>query len=170
MASKLIGYSNVYGVAESSDLTSTIAGHLYHLKATEDLENGSFTAIDPTTFVAGDVFKTKKPAKGDSVALVLTSPEIYEDYRPKMQEEQNFYNAKDDIVRAYQLQKTDRFALSKECFTNPTEAAKGKYITMDGESFKATVAAADPGDCTFVGYIYDVAANGHFRIFVVKNA
>lgn len=170
MATKLIDYSNVFGVAESSDLTSTIAGHLYHLKATEDLENGSFSAIDPTTFVSGDVFTTKVPAKADPVALILTSIVIYEDYTPKMQEEQNFYNAKDDIVRAYQLQVTDRFALSKECFTNPTDAAKGKYIAMDGTHFKATVYDQKPIDTAFVGYIYDVASNGRFRIFVMKNA
>lgn len=170
MATKLLDYSNVFGVAESSDLMATVAGHLYHLKATEDIENGSFTAIDPTTFVSGDVFQTKKPGKEDPVALILTSIVIYEDYTPVMQEERNFYNKKDDIVRAYQLQPTDRFALSKECFTSTKAPEKGKYIAMDGTQFKATVYDAAPTDTAFVGYIYDVAANGNYRIFVMKNA
>lgn len=170
MATKLLDYSNVFGVAESSDLTATIAGHLYHLQAMEDIENGSFSAIDPTTFVSGDVFQTKVPAKADPVALILTSPLIYEDYTAIMQEERNFYNAKDSVVRAYQLQPTDRFALSKECFTTTLEPAVGKYIAMDGAGYKATVYEAAPEDTAFVGYIYDVATNGNYRIFVMKNA
>lgn len=170
MATNFFNLKNYHGVAESSDITSTVAGHLYHLKAMEDIDNGSFSAIDPTKFVAGDVFETKVPAVTDPVALILTSVVIYEDYMKEMQEERHFYNAKDSVVRAYQLQATDKFALSVEAFTETAAPEVGKYIAMDGTSYKATVYDAAPEGAAFVGYIYDVANNGNFRIFVVKNA
>lgn len=168
MAANFITYTN-HGVAESSALLATDYGdHIMHLKADEDIDNGSFVAVGD--FVAGDVFEAKKPAKTDRLCLVLSVPLIYEEFSPRAQEEANFYNAEGDVMRCYVLAQYDRFALSKEAFAVPADAAVGKFISVDGNGYKAVVSANAPNDTAFVGEIYDVASNGNFRIIVRKNA
>ena len=88
-----------------------------------------------------------------------------------MQEESNFYNGKGEVMRAYEIQDTDRFTLSTEAFNSDAELAVGKYVFVDGTDFKLTT--GDKPSMTeygFVGHIYEVAANGNYRIWVDKNA
>ena len=178
MATDMFKYT-AHGVAESSNIKATECGHIVNLLVDEDngIDNGSFVTFDITDATNGaaavglgiDVLgKALKPATTDAVYLVLSMPMIYEDYTPKMREESNFFNGKGEIARCYELVKGDRFALSKECFTNPDDAAVGKYIGVDGSNFKSTVAAS-AGSGAFVGYIYDIAANGNYYVYVVKN-
>ena len=55
-----------------------------------------------------------------------------------MQEESNFYNGKGEVMRAYEIQDTDRFTLSTEAFNSDAELAVGKYVFVDGTDFKLT--------------------------------
>ena len=168
MAASFITYTD-HGVAESSALLATNYGdHIMHLKAMDDIDNGSFVAVGD--FVAGDVWKAKKAATTDRVCLVLSVPLIYEEFSPRAQEEANFYNAEGDVMRCYVLDQYDRFALSKDAFKVPTDAAVGKYISVSGSDYKCVVSANAPQAAAFVGFIYDVASNGNFRIIVLKNA
>ena len=88
-----------------------------------------------------------------------------------MQEESNFYNGKGEVMRAYEIQDTDRFTLSTEAFASDAELAVGKYVFVDGTGFKLTTGEKPSmTEYGFVGHIYEVAANGNYRIWVDKNA
>ena len=158
MATNFLNYVK-HGVAESSDLLATTAGHIENVLVEEanGIDNGSFVTL------GADVWKAAAPTAGATVYLVLTPPSIYEDYTRKMQDESNFFNGKNEIARAYQLFKRDKFALSDECFAANAEPAVGKYLTITG--FKAGVAASAPNS-GLVAKIYDQATNGNWRIVV----
>ena len=160
-----------HGVAESTLLKSTKTGHHYNLiNETTDIDNGSLAKIGD--YKKADAFEAEVPAKGDKVVLILTAPKIYEEYESRMQEESNFYNGKGELMRAYEIQDTDRFTVSAECFADDAAPAVGKYVVVDGTGFKMTTAdeAPDMTEYGFVGHIYDIAKNGNYRIWVDKNS
>ena len=169
MASNFITYTK-HGVAESTLLKATQVGHHYNLvNESKDIDNGSVCKIGDR--LRSDVFKADIPTKGDKIVLILTAPKIYQEYETRMQEESNFYNGKGEVMRAYEIQDTDRFTLSTEAFADDAELAVGKYVFVDGTGYKLTT--GDKPSMTeygFVGHIYEVAANGNYRIWVDKNA
>lgn len=166
MATRLLNYE-MHGVCETSDITSVQVGHLYSLEAPEEIDNGSVCALGD--YVKGEVWKANIPQTTDKVILINTSVLIYEEYTKKCQEEARFFNAKGDIMRGYELKDTDKFALSVEAFADSADPAIGKYVVVDGTGFKLTTVDAEPSDYGFVGYIYDIATNGNYRIIVKKN-
>ena len=166
MGAKFFNYAK-HGVCETSGVTASICGHLYHLKADVDIDNGSVVALGD--FVKGEVWKAKIPAKTDKVILINTSVVIYETYTKKCQEESNFFNEKGETMRGFEVRVTDTFTLSEECFEENSTPAAGKYVSVDGIGYKLTVSDTAPTDTAFVGYIYDIAPNGNFRIIVQKN-
>lgn len=166
MATKILNYE-MHGVCETSDLTSVQVGHLYSLKAPQAMDNGSVVALGD--YVKGDVWDAKIPAKEDKLILINTSVLIYEEYTKKCQEEARFYNEKDDIMRGFEMKDTDKFAISAEAFHDDAVPAVGKYVAVNGTSEKLMVYDDAPTDTGFVGYIYDTATNGNFRIIVKKN-
>lgn len=168
-------YTNKHGVCESTLMLATMSGgHFYNMVNHDaNMDNGSVSALDITQWEEGDVFKTKIPAKTDKVVLILTAPKIYQEYTTQMQEEHYFFNGANERMRAYEVYETDRFALSEEAFKDePTVAPTvGKYVVVDGTGYKLDVVdSADEKAYGFIGYIYDVATNGNFKIFVVKNS
>lgn len=163
MAENFISYTK-HGCAESSALLGTEGGaHVLNFKAPAAIDNGSFISYDG--FEAGDVWKAGYPDASKSVFLVLTSPLIYSDFLPKMQEESNFYNAADDPMRCYHLKRFDRFALSDEAFDASATPAIGSYLTFSSGSYKAGVSTTEPST-GFKAKIYDQATNGNWRIIV----
>ena len=66
---------------------------------------------------------------------------IAEDWTNRFNKESNFYNAKGDVVRGYELAKHDVFELSAEGFTGE-ELAVGKKVTYDSVSKKLKVETA----------------------------
>ena len=169
MASNFITYTK-HGVAESTLLKATQVGHHYNLvNESKDIDNGSVCKIGDR--LRSDVFKADIPAKGDKIVLILTPVKIYEEYTTRMQEESNFFNAANEPARAYEIQDTDRFTLSTEAFANDAELAVGKYVFVDGTGYKLTTGEKPSmTEYGFVGHIYEVAANGNYRIWVDKNA
>lgn len=172
MASKFIDYeNNIHGVAESTMLKATKVGHHYNLEAEVDIDNGSVAKIGE--YKRPDVWEAVIPAKEDKIVLILTAPKIYEEYEKKMQEEQYFYNAAGEIMRAYEIQDTDRFSLSEEAFSDDANAEVGKYVVVDETGYKLTTADdnpnADGAVNAFVGKIIDVNKNGTYLINVLRN-
>ena len=172
MASKFIDYeNNVHGVAESTMLKATKVGHLYNLEADVDIDNGSVAKIGE--YKRPDVWEAKVPAKEDKVVLILTAPKIYEEYEKKMQEEQYFYNAAGEIMRAYEIQDTDRFSVSEEALSADAVAQVGKYVVVDTKGYKLTTVDTNPNASSvaygFVGKIIDVNKNGTYLINVLRN-
>lgn len=171
MASNFSNYAPVkHGVAESTLLKATQVGHHYNLVADVDIDNGNVAVIGD--YQKADLFKANIPAVGDKITLILTAPKIYEEYTTRMQEESNFYNAAGEAMRAYEIQDTDRFTLSAECFDEDAVPEVGKYVVVNGTDYKLTTADSKPNMNTygFVGHIYAIANNGNYRIFVDKNA
>ena len=141
-------FDNIQGTAhvvcESSRLKATVSGHIYDLKMTEDMDNGTIVAIGK--FVEEQVFEAKAYAAGATPYLLLTPPIAYNG-RKAWSDEKYFYNAKDEIARAYELHKDDIFTVSEDAFTGTP--AVGKYVD-------ATYAVADEAPATgFVGEIIE---------------
>ena len=139
-------FDNIKGVAhvvcESSRLTSTISGHIYDLKCNKDLDNGTIVSVGE--HVEGQVFSTKDYVAGDKAYLLLTPPFAYNGKR-MWSDEKYFYNAKDEIARAYELHVDDIYTISSDAFDGTP--AVGKYVDA-----KYTVADA-AGESGFVGLI-----------------
>lgn len=140
----------VHAKAYPSNLLAQKGGkHIYSVVADRDMDNGVILAADK--MLALDKFSAKE-ATGfageivmqmtDGTYLVLvkdpgdacfvyTKPlSPYESPR-ELNDEKTFYNAKGDIVRAYELAKGDRFAVSAKGFTTEPDAASiGKAVTV----------------------------------------
>lgn len=129
-------------VAESSRLKATIAGHIYDLKMAKDTDNGTIVSVGE--HVEGQVFAAKDYVAGEKPYLILTSPLAYNG-KKAWSDEKYFYNAKDEIARAYELYVDDIYTISADAFDG--EPAVGKYVDA-----KYTV-AAEAGSTGFVGLI-----------------
>ena len=168
MAEKFITYTK-HGVVEISTMACTNGGaHVYNGVAEVDVDNGSVCKLGD--YVEFDYFKAEVPAVGDAVLLVATEPKIYAEYTKKMQEESNFYNGVGEIMQLDDMIRYDRFAISKEAFDNAAAPEVGQYVGVTGTGYKLTTLGTDePTGRGFVGYIYDVATNGNYRVLVKRN-
>jgi hypothetical protein len=135
---------NAHIVAESSRLKATGVGHIYDLKMAKDTDNGTIVAVG--THVEGQVFAAEDYAAGKKPYLVLTSPIAYNG-RKAWSDEKYFYNAKDEIARAYELHVDDIYTISKEAFKGVP--AVGKYVDH------AYTVADEAGSTGFVGEIIE---------------
>lgn len=155
---KLMAEAEKHAVAGSTDLLATIGGkHIFNVKINEDMDNGSiiglgnFVAMEYYAQAAAGTFAGEIIAQAsngnfyvrvtdvdDNTVLVLTTPLLYEEYTTSLQHESQFFNAKDDIVRAYGLAVNDIFELSAEGFTN--DPVVGKTVSVDAATHKLTVA------------------------------
>lgn len=160
-----------HGAVETSLMLATDGGaHILNLRAHEDIDNGNVVALGDYDSKNLDVWYSKSPSATDHVFLVGTSVVIYEDYTEMFQDEARFYNAKDDVMRCYDMKPYDKFAISKEALgTNADDVAIGKYLILEAGKTKLQVADA-PGDGAFAAYVYDIATNGKYRAMVHKNA
>ena len=155
MATSFINFDNKHAVAESTNLKATIVGNIWNIKATNDIDNGcivkrgdyvapEYYAEEAATEFTGKIiekaangnFRVEVTAVGELEGLVLSVPLIYEEYTTRMQEESNFYNAKGDLLRVYQLYVGDVFTLSAEGFDGTPEV--GKTVSVVSKKVKVT--------------------------------
>ena len=153
MATSFINFDNKHAVAESTNLKATIVGNIWNIKATNDIDNGcivkrgdyvapEYYAEAAATEFTGKIiekaangkFRVEVTAVGELEGLVLSVPLIYEEYTTRMQEESNFYNAKGDLLRVYQLYVGDVFTLSSEGFDGTPEV--GKTVSVVSKKVK----------------------------------
>ena len=153
MATSFINFSTKHAVAESTKLKATIVGNIWNIKATNDIDNGcivkrgdyvapEYYAEAAATEFTGKIiekaangkFRVEVTAVGELEGLVLSVPLIYEEYTTRMQEESNFYNAKGDLLRVYQLYVGDVFTLSAEGFDGTPEV--GKTVSVVSKKVK----------------------------------
>lgn len=146
-------FDNIKGqkhcVAESSLLKATKVGHIYSLKMHEDMDNGSIVCVGD--WVEAQVFASKDYEEGARPVFVLTPPIGYNSDRREYQDEQYFYNAKDEIARAYELHVGDIFTVSEVIFGEGNTPAVGKFID-------ASYAVSDAAGEGFVGEIVEKVA------------
>ena len=120
-------------VAESTNILSSNfgGGHIYSIAITEDMDNGLLVARDvyDTDEYEDEVWKMKAYAAGDEPLLLLNPPVVPFTALKTYADEDRFYNAKGDRVRAYTLRVGDRFSLSEVAFDKVPE--EKKYVTYD---------------------------------------
>lgn len=120
-------------VCESTNILSSNfgGGHIYSIAITEDMDNGLLVARDvyDTDEYEDEVWTMKKYAAGDEPLLLLNPPVVPFTALKTYADEDRFYNAKGDRVRAYTLRIGDRFSLSEAAFDKAPE--EKKYVTFD---------------------------------------
>ena len=120
-------------VCESTNILSSNfgGGHIYSIAITEDMDNGLLVARDvyDTDEYEDEVWTMKKYAAGDEPLLLLNPPVVPFTALKTYADEDRFYNAKGDRVRAYTLRIGDRFSLSEAAFDKTPE--EKKYVTFD---------------------------------------
>lgn len=132
-------------IAESTNILSTNfgGGHIYSIAITEDMDNGLLVARDTydDKEYEDEVWTMKAYAKGDEPLLLLNPPVVPFTALKTYSDEDRFYNAKGDRVRAYTLRIGDRFALSEAAFDKAPE--EKQYVTYDAASktYKVRTAA-----------------------------
>ena len=147
-----------HAVAGSTRLVGTkaVGGHgICDIKISLDLDNGSI--IGKGALIAGEVYAMTAPTtfagkiidkaangnwyvevtSAENAYLVLMPPLTYIDYTNSMRDEATFYNAKNDIVRAYKLFEGDVFELSAEGFDGTP--AKNATVGVDSTTYKVEI-------------------------------
>ena len=143
MATSFIDFSTKHAVAESTKLKATQIGNIWNIEAKDNIDNGTIVKKgkylrpevyqeDTATTFAGKIiekaangaYRVEVTTIGEGEGLVLSVPLIYEEYTTKMQEESNFFNAKGDILRVYELYVGDVFTLSADGFDGVPEVNK----------------------------------------------
>lgn len=124
---------NTHIICESTNILSSNfgGGHIYSIAITEDMDNGLLVARDvyDTDEYEDETWTMKKYAAGDEPLLLLNPPVVPFTALKTYADEDRFYNAKGDRVRAYTLRVGDRFSLSEVAFDKVPE--EKKYVTYD---------------------------------------
>ena len=124
---------NTHIICESTNILSSNfgGGHIYSITITEDMDNGLLVARDvyDDKVYEDETWTMKKYAAGDEPLLLLNPPVVPFTALKTYADEDRFYNAKGDRVRAYTLRIGDRFSLSEDAFDKAPE--EKKYVTYD---------------------------------------
>ena len=124
---------NTHIICESTNILSSNfgGGHIYSITITEDMDNGLLVARDvyDDKEYEDETWTMKKYAAGDEPLLLLNPPVVPFTALKTYADEDRFYNAKGDRVRAYTLRVGDRFCLSEVAFDKVPE--EKKYVTYD---------------------------------------
>lgn len=124
---------NTHIICESTNILSSNfgGGHIYSIAITEDMDNGLLVARDvyDTDEYEDETWTMKKYEAGDEPLLLLNPPVVPFTALKTYADEDRFYNAKGDRVRAYTLRVGDRFSLSENAFDKVPE--EKKYVTYD---------------------------------------
>ena len=128
--------------------------HIYNVKLSADADNCTFIARD--AWLSLDLYSAKaattfagvvreKAANGNwyvevtnpgDALFIYNVPMINEEYNNRFKKESNFYNAKDDVVRAYELAVGDVLEISAAGFTYNTVAAGDTVKLSSGKLAK----------------------------------
>ena len=153
MATKL-NYDATHAVSYPSKmLASNVGGgHILNVKLAADCDNGSliglgdFIDLDLYEEAAATTFEgviQKQAANGNwyvevvdpgDAYYVYMPPFIAEEWTKSFKNEKRWFNASNDVVRAYQMCKHDVFELSAEGFDGTPEA--GKTVTVVAKKLK----------------------------------
>ena len=116
-------------IAESTNILSTNfgGGHIYSIVIDENYDNGLLVARGAE--YEDEAWNMKKYEAGDEPLLLLNPPVVPFTALKTYADEDRFYNAKGDRVRAYTLRVGDRISLSENAFDKAPE--EKKYVTYD---------------------------------------
>ena len=145
---------NTHIICESTNILSSNfgGGHIYSIDITEDMDNGLLVARDvyDDAEYEDETWTMKKYEAGDEPLLLLNPPVVPFTALKTYADEDRFYNAKGDRVRAYTLRIGDRFSLSEVAFDKAPE--EKKYVTYDavGKVYKVVESIDETQFCAQV--------------------
>lgn len=127
-------------VAESTNILSTQfgGGHMYSVEIPEDMDNGLLVCRNE--YVGDQVWSAKDYVAGEEPLFLLNPPVVSFTQLKGYADEDRFYNAKDDVVRAYTLRVGDRVSLSENAFD--VAPAEKQYVTYDAAAKQYVVGDA----------------------------
>lgn len=127
-------------VAESTNILSTHfgGGHIYSVAIDADMDNGLLVCRNE--YVEDEVWSAKDYVAGEEPLFLLNPPVVPFTQLKGYADEDRFYNAKGDVVRAYTLRVGDRVSLSKNAFD--TAPAEKQYVTYDAAAKQYVVGDA----------------------------
>ena len=131
---------NSHIVAESTNILATQfgGGHIYSVEIAEDMDNGLIVCRD--AYAGDEVWSAKDYVAGEEPLFLLNPPVVPFTQLKGYADEDRFYNASGDRVRAYTLRVGDRVSLSENAFdVAPTEK---QYVTYDAAAKQYVVGDA----------------------------
>ena len=119
---------NKHVVAESTALGGTYyANHIFSVKMAKNHDNGAILARG--NYIGDEYYEESDYAAGKEPMLLL-HPVVFAFTDLKAyQNEDRFYNAKNDVCRCYVLGVGDRYSLSEAAFDSVP--AEGNYVTYN---------------------------------------
>ena len=124
---------NTHIICESTNILSSNfgGGHIYSIAITDNMDNGLLVSRGAyaNDEYEDEVWAMKAYAAGDEPLLLLNPPVVPFTALKTYADEDRFYNAKGDRVRAYTLRVGDRFSLSEVAFDKVPE--EKQYVTYD---------------------------------------
>lgn len=158
-----------HGYVETSGLAAIYGGgHIYSVRAYANVDNGALVKLEGTEAGSNEIRTGKNPAATDKVCLVA-SVLMGNGESSSESAETNLFNAKDSIMRVFDLVEGDRFAVSKEMIAGEPKVGE-HLITGDNGKYKAQAVAAPSGFSAVVTGIEVKSQYTLVRVRVVKNA
>lgn len=156
-------------VAESTNILSTNfgGGHIYSIAISEDMDNGLLVARADYADkeYEDEVWNMKEYAAGDEPLLLLNPPLLPMTELRGYTDEDKFYNAKGDRVRAYTLRVGDRITLSENAFD--TAPAAKQYVTYDA-SAKQYVVSGEKTEGQFCAQVLTVIPRTNMMMYKLQ--
>lgn len=175
--------SNNYTVWESSNLRSTIAGHLFDclVRKTIDGEETPIDCENGASLVLGDYTgnglqeRYAKYAGVKDQIVVAGSVDLVKDaYNEAQAAANNFINKAGQDVKCYQVEQDDVFGISTSGFTSAENTlVVGNYVVVDGNGkFVAQASKPSASSYGFIGRIHSLHSNLYYtivRIVTIQN-
>jgi len=154
-----------YSVVRLDNVKAVYTGHIFSVKAPEELQNGFVGHLGGFVNGEREVRTLEKPttASIDQKGLVLIahSPINYDESTMASASEQNYKIEAGEVVRAYELHEHDIFSVTKEGIDLiGANATVGNYVVAQDGSFKLKEVATPVGTEAFVGKIIAQEAVG----------
>lgn len=150
--------AKINAVVRLDKVKSVYGGHIFSVKATEEMENGMVAHLGNLLPEEREVYGLQKPATATiaqkGLVLIAHSPINYDESKMSSASEQNYSIEAGEVVRAYEIHEKDIFSVTKEGLDllgeNPVA---GNYVVAQNGSFKLKEVATLAGTEAFVGKI-----------------
>ena len=110
-----------------SKIKSAFTGHVYSIRATQELENGFVVKLGDLEANNIEVHGMEVPAAGDSVVLIANPAIIYDNTnRLGSDQEKYYFMEANEVVRGYELSVNDVIGISKLGIDG--DATEGEYL------------------------------------------
>ncbi|STO12862.1 Uncharacterised protein [[Flavobacterium] thermophilum] len=154
-----------YSVVRLDNVKAAYTGHIFSVKAPEELQNGFVGHLGGFVNGEREVRTLEKPTTASisqkGLVLIAHSPINYDESTMASASEQNYKIEAGEVVRAYELHEYDIFSVTKEGIDLiGADAGVGNYVVAKDGSFKLKEVATPAGTEAFVGKIIAQEAVG----------